>query len=224
MSSAIYYSQSWEDSALYQQYFSSPQLCNGTYVEIGALDGVKYSNTKFFEDTLDWSGVLIEAQPHNAEKLAKNRPHSAVVQEAVCAENETSVTFAGNGAVGGVVSEMTAEHKKRWLRNNKEVSVPCRPIGRMLREANIKAVDFFVLDVEGAELAVLRTMDWTIPVGVFVVEMGRGQRDQVVIDLLLKHGYHADTWDIRSYCIKGHDCANNKVFENPDYHYQKSKV
>ena len=32
----------------------------GVYLEMGALDGRLFSNTLFFQQTLDWSGVLIE--------------------------------------------------------------------------------------------------------------------------------------------------------------------
>jgi hypothetical protein len=51
----------------------------GTFVELGALDGVLFSNTKFYEDTLGWTGVLIEAQPSNAAackvRSAAGSPH-----------------------------------------------------------------------------------------------------------------------------------------------------
>lgn len=38
---------------------------NGFYVECGALDGEKGSNTFFFEKVRKWNGVLIEADPSN---------------------------------------------------------------------------------------------------------------------------------------------------------------
>jgi len=48
----------------------------------------------------------------------------------------------------------------------------------MLHDASITAIDIFIVDVEGAELMVLENMDWTIPIKVLVVEMGRGDRDE----------------------------------------------
>ena len=33
---------------------------DGSYVELGANDGVNQSNTYFFEKNLDWKGVLVE--------------------------------------------------------------------------------------------------------------------------------------------------------------------
>ena len=44
------YSQCNEDIFLNHNFFKNKR--NGVYIELGALDGVLYSNTKFFEDTL----------------------------------------------------------------------------------------------------------------------------------------------------------------------------
>lgn len=57
----MYYSQAGEDEFLNKNYFKNKR--GGTYIELGALDGVLYSNTKFFQDHLDWSGILIEPHP-----------------------------------------------------------------------------------------------------------------------------------------------------------------
>ena len=40
---------------LYEKYFKNYSLeCKKFYLEMGAIDGVMYSNTKFYEDTLGW--------------------------------------------------------------------------------------------------------------------------------------------------------------------------
>ena len=49
-----YYSQCNEDIYLNEKIFKNKK--KGTYIELGALDGILYSNTKFFEDTLNWTG------------------------------------------------------------------------------------------------------------------------------------------------------------------------
>ena len=46
----MYYSQSGEDEFLNENYFKNKR--DGVYIELGALDGVLYSNTKFFEDSI----------------------------------------------------------------------------------------------------------------------------------------------------------------------------
>jgi len=192
-------------------------------VEIGALDGIKYSNTKFFEDNLGWGGVLIEAQPENAKKLRRNRSsaNNYIISEAVCPDGQHYVNFTGTNAVGGIPDQMTNKHKKHFFsgKRTQTIQVPCRPIGRMLKESGVRAVDFFILDVEGAELMILETMDWSIPVKVFVVEMGRGDKDKQLIDLLQRKGYKKSLWNIRGFCLEGRDCTNNQVFEHQNYVY-----
>ena len=46
---------------------------NGFFVELGANDGIKESNTYYFEKNLNWKGILIEPSIENYEKCKKNR-------------------------------------------------------------------------------------------------------------------------------------------------------
>ena len=42
---------------------------HGTFVECGALDGETRSNSLFLEMELDWSGILIEADPKSLQNI-----------------------------------------------------------------------------------------------------------------------------------------------------------
>ena len=42
---------------------------SGSVVQVGAFDGNTYSNTRFFDQELGWTGVLIEAEPSNFAKV-----------------------------------------------------------------------------------------------------------------------------------------------------------
>ena len=60
----------------------------------------------------------------------------------------------------------------------------------------IAEIDFFSLDVEGAELKVLQTFNWSIPVKLFMVELADGSPDpmeiykrQQIRELMDMHGY-----------------------------------
>ena len=67
-----FYSQSSEDKILYEKYFKNYSLEGQKYYfEMGAMDGVCYSNTKFYEDTLKWTGILVEPNPHQYINLIK---------------------------------------------------------------------------------------------------------------------------------------------------------
>lgn len=215
LNKVTFYSQSGEDRAVLSHYFLKPLVCHGTFVEIGALDGIRFSNTKVFEDRLGWNGVLIEAEPQNAKALMVKRPHTRNYAVAVCPEGQTKVTFEGDFATGRIVdgnSSLSSPTKK-------SVTVPCRTMASILRDAGVESIDFFSLDVEGAELIVLQTMDWSIPVHVFLIEMDRNgkrsEKDQQIADYMQKQGYREANWNVRQYCrvkLAG-GCKSSVLFE-----------
>ena len=59
-----HHSQQGESRVIYERFFKEPTpMRNGFFLEIGGLDGIKFSNTLFFERCLGWTGVLVEANP-----------------------------------------------------------------------------------------------------------------------------------------------------------------
>ena len=205
------HSQFGEDVWLVENLFCDQ--CPGrrrNYVEMGALDGIKYSNTLMLERDFHWGGMLIEGQPGSAGQLFKNRlggGRNAIFNEAICAETGT-VTFAGGtaSAISGVLETMSSEqkqvaqkigHSKGGLRETN--TVPCRPLRAMLQLVGLREIDAFILDVEGAELQVLRTMDWTVPVRVWLIEQAPHNPDVAKIDALMsEHGCVVKSWDALS--------------------------
>ena len=64
-----------------------------------------------------------------------------------------------------MLDEMSANYLKYFgHRMTHNYTVPCRPISAMLELAGVRSIDLFSLDVEGGELLVLQTFDWSIPV------------------------------------------------------------
>lgn len=223
-----FYAQSWEDVMLLSHYFCNVK--QGHYAEMGALDGKQMSTTKFFEDSMNWGGMLVEGQPDNAAKVAVNRPGAGnkIFPMAACPRGQKTLKFIGAGGhgVGGSVETMSDKHRLEWgldaKHDKQEYEVPCQPVGDMLAQAKLPYVDFFVLDVEGAEQAVLQTMDWKVDVCVWVVELdGKNpEKDESVRQMLFSRGYKKSTWDFTKMCrsISHHekDCQmGNEVFEHP---------
>jgi hypothetical protein len=72
------------------------------------------------------------------------------------------------------------------------VSTPCHPMSHYLYVAGVKHVDFFSLDVEGAELKVLLTIDsQQTTVDVFMVELDEHdpKKNYEIRQLLFNIGY-----------------------------------
>ena len=202
----VFYSQSREDVALYERFHKHPVKCNGTIVEMGALDGKLFSISKFFEDHLKWTSILIEANPNNFQKLLKNRRRSRNYNTAIC--RQKYIEFIGSDAVGGIVNYMSEKHKKGWIGNHeKKLREPCSQLDYILK--GVRHIDIFILYVEGGELEALQTMNWNIEVDYWVIELDNtnSEKDRAVSDLLMSQGYVQTKWDIRTACVKGMDCT-----------------
>jgi len=165
-------SQSGEDRILLQ-WFNG--LCAGTYLEMGALDGVTYSNSYFFNHVLNWTGLLVEMGPDNFVKLEENRPNElAVVHAAVC-DVEKEVHYIESGAVSGIVEFAGKAFQDTWWkdRNLSMHNITCSPL-RNIVEKHVGEpfyFDFFSLDIEGAELTALQSLDFSrIGFGIILVE------------------------------------------------------
>ena len=192
-----WHSQSGEDKYAYEHFFNG--MPGGSYLELGALNGVQLSNTKSLHDQLGWRGLLIEANPTSFRDLTTNRPLDLCVNAAIC-ETPHTVHYAippeSNRAIGGIWELMSPAFKKTWYPNVQDVAgfpeVTCEPLGAILKQFGIRHIDFFSLDVEGGELDVLRSIDWDFTrVSVIVVEAdGRNKaKDLAVRDFLVDHGF-----------------------------------
>ena len=156
-------SQEGEDRWLYEHFFHGVESRLRSFVEIGGLDGVLFSNTYIFEKAFGWKGVLIEAQTDNYLSLEKNRGQgeSLTMHAAICKSERYFLEITGTGAIAGVNS--TGKIKSR---------APCLQMDDVLIASGIKRLDLLSLDVEGAELDVLQTMDFkSVPVFVILLEM-----------------------------------------------------
>jgi FkbM family methyltransferase len=225
-------SQSREDVWLFEKIFShNISLSRGTFIEIGALDGQTFSNTWYFEQKWDWRGILIEGLPSNQPLLrATGRRNVALFTTGICRDNPGTLSFTvGGGAVGGTAEFSTPDFLTSWHGGTERANVrsACVPLQLILDATGVLDIDLFSLDVEGAELAVLETIDWSITnIHVIVVELDNlsPTKDQEVRDLLLGRGYinAAGMYgSIREACVPGGDCTMNEVFLNPEFHSRR---
>ena len=161
-------SQQGEDAYIVENFFKG--LCEGIYVELGALDGVKYSNTHFFRHALAWKGALIEPNTRLFEKLKQNRaPEDDVFNAAVCASKQM-VHFLDdgrNGATSGVVEFMTPTFAREWHEKTNAratlTKIMCESLSEILTQSDVVGsihVDFLSVDVEGGEFEVIKTLDF----------------------------------------------------------------
>ncbi|GLI71351.1 hypothetical protein VaNZ11_016519 [Volvox africanus] len=197
-------SQDHEDLYLYQNYLCGLQ--NGTFLELGALDGERYSNTYMFEYKLGWRGVLIEGNPLSYESLWKKRPNAVTIHSAVCAAYQTLhyVLKPERPQVAGILEFMGDSFKEMFHPNWQSYteaeapSVPCYPFSALVSLAGIRHVDVMFLDVEGGEMSVLQSVAFgEFKADVMVIEASGGEpeREARVRDFMADVGYqYMESW------------------------------
>jgi FkbM family methyltransferase len=197
----MYYSQCQEDEFLNEKIFKNKK--NGIYIELGALDGVEYSNTKYFEDSHNWTGILIEPHPKRFVSLKKNRPNNFVFNNLVsCHTTPLEFRYFVNSAaaVSGVENTLSKHHFECFFENNdpwfkslEQQKVFIKPISltEIVNQTDIKHIDLLSLDVEGHEYEVLQSWDFSIPIDIVLIEtLGvQPEKDELCRKILINNGY-----------------------------------
>lgn len=148
---------------------------NGFYVELGANDGALASNSYFFELKKGWKGVLIEPAPNLYLRCLKRRGKNNSVfcracvpfdyqQEFVRMRYSDSMTISDNLDLDiGNYDEHINSGDKHLMPGESSFVFGAKSdtLNSILIEASAPGlIDFLSLDVEGAELDVLRGLDF----------------------------------------------------------------
>ncbi|MCS0496741.1 FkbM family methyltransferase [Ancylobacter mangrovi] len=130
---------------------------NGTFIEVGANDGISQSNTWYLEAYRQWSGLLIEPVPELAG-LARRFRKAPVANVALGPKERDGDTL--ELSVSDLTTTVANGEKKRSRATASSITVPVRALSSLLTEHGIDKVDFFSLDVEGFEIPVLQGLDF----------------------------------------------------------------
>ena len=153
------YSQQLEDIYIFNELSLPKRFLKDMYlVEVGALDGIRYSNTFMLENKFQLKSILIEPDPNNFKKILKNRPKSTCLNYAISQEEEF-VKFICGDAVGGISSKMSKEHKLSFSSYFvKEIEILALPLSKVLKANAVKEIYLLSIDCEGGDLDVLKSI------------------------------------------------------------------
>jgi FkbM family methyltransferase len=138
-----------------------------TFVEVGANDGVTVSAT--YGLLVDgWSGLSVEPNPRVHEQLRRNLIPFPKAVTLCCAASPVAGPvrlFFGKNDPSGLLSTISTEDSE-WYRENRGsefVEVPGLPLTDILAQNQIpKRFALLVVDTEGMDLEILRTLDFSI--------------------------------------------------------------
>jgi FkbM family methyltransferase len=174
----------------------------GVFFEAGANDGLLFSNTAYLEFYCAWSGLLVEALPHKFVECVRNRPRSIVTHCALVppdfAGDHVELRYCNLMSYAPGLAEIDepqqiADGNPYLLGSEQKLLAqiflaPAKTLSDVLAEHNLRHIDLMVLDLEGAELAALRGMDFTrYSVGALLIE-ARGDVKQMDT-ILSQHGF-----------------------------------
>ena len=178
-SEVIFYSQQDEDKYIIQ-YLLKNKITDGTYLEIGACDGKLYSNTKTLQDYFGFQGILIEPQHEFWKNIEKNRnsKNNEIYNFAVSNSDDEYVEFIGNnGSPEGGLFNNTSTDLSRYP-SWKPYKVKNKKMSDILNNSRFKYIDFMIIDVEGAELSLLQSIDFTFPIYCIIIEAASTRQEE----------------------------------------------
>lgn len=179
------YSQNNEEQII-KDYFGD---FIGTFIDIGANDGITLSNTRALSER-GWKGVLLEPSPKAYARLEdnyKNFPGCYTYPFALAHTNGEITLHESSSLINPddiALVSTTKDHEMDRFKsvcNYTPVQVKCFRWKTFLNRLKIKQFDFISMDIEGAELDVLPQIDLS-ETKMVIVEWN-GKNKQAFIDL-----------------------------------------
>lgn len=193
--SADYKSQAGQDRFINEHFFHNRK--GGFFLDIGAHDGQSFSNTWFFEKDLEWKGICFEPLPHLFAQLKACR--DCICINACVSDIDGTLPFLHVDSCDEMLSGLCGtfnQNKLNAVINDitafggelKVIQVPSVRLDSILAEYGVTHVDFLSLDVEGHELEVLKTIDFS-KVTIDVITVENDYNDESLRQILYANGY-----------------------------------
>ena len=129
---------------------------DGLFVDVGANDYKRYSNTYYLETELGWSGLALEPQTKFSSDYAKHRPRTTFVPLFVSdsSNSETVLHVPGNNDL--IASSSAAFVQEEGGNDLVPVRANTTTLDDVLERSGVSQIDFLSIDVELHEPQVLR--------------------------------------------------------------------
>ena len=154
------YAQEGEDLLL-GRIFATQE--DGFYVDVGAHHPLRFSNT-YLLYRQGWHGINIDAMPGSMKSFRRLRPRDINIESAVALE-DTCLTYHvfRERALNTFDEALARQYVESGLPRVSTLEVRVRPLADLLSEhlPVSQRIDLLTIDVEGLDLDVLKSNDWT---------------------------------------------------------------
>ncbi len=134
----------------------------GVYIDVGTYHPVLYSNTYALYKN-GWSGLVIDPNIGLKPLYALLRPRDTFIPVGVGSENISTYHRFNDGAYNTFNNEVADKCKKlNWLHYLGGTKCKIRSLSYIIKEYNIRNIDFLNIDVEGNDMNVLESYDWSV--------------------------------------------------------------
>ncbi|NIT04300.1 SAM-dependent methyltransferase [Candidatus Saccharibacteria bacterium] len=155
------FSQEGEDMVLRKLLGDKPK---GFYVDIGAHHPKRFSNTFYFYKK-GWRGLNVDADSDLIKNFVLARPRDINVSCAVGKEHKKLTFYVFNDQAISTFDKRLADERAKIKGYNivDQRKIPVLPLKTILGEyiPDQQEIDFMNVDVEGKDLEVLQTNDWS---------------------------------------------------------------
>ena len=152
----ISYAQNFEDVIL-RRVFRDRN--DGFYIDVGAMDPVIESVTKFFYDQ-GWSGINIEPNGWFYNKLSQERPRDINLNLALGEREEEKEIYLFDHIGNSTFEEASRDRYVERGFEAKPKTVKVTTLAAICQEYVSRHIDFLKIDCEGWEEFVIKGADW----------------------------------------------------------------
>jgi len=182
----------------------------GFFVEFGAADGLRSSNTRYLETELGWNGILAEPARIWFPALRRNRA-CFIDDRCVWSESGKSVTFNQPAIAlhSTIDSYSDGDLHADTRKDGRRYPVETVSLNDLLTYWNApRRIDYLSVDTEGSELDILTAFDFAAwDVRLITVEHNHSDKRQPIHDLLAANGFRrkfealsqVDDWYVKTY-------------------------
>lgn len=205
--------KAWKRNKSQLLSFLGPKIEKGFYVDVGAYNPKRHSNTYWFYKQ-SWRGINIDATPGSMKPFKLIRRHDVNIEAAISNQEEELVFYSwGKPSVMNTLSpEMALKWKKETGIAPTEYRIKTMRLESIL-DKNLpkdQKISFLSIDAEGHDIEVLKSNNWDkYRPEIIIVEDHKDRIEQIVnseITSYLKSvRYRLDSWIKPSIIYKNED-------------------